>query len=1078
LEARGVVGHRPGEGFRVSGCDVHHNHVGIQLTASQACRLSGNTVHHCATNGIVIGKGSADTLVEGNQCHSNSQYGILLYVCRDSRVTGNRVHDNADMGMYFMWGSANIVDRNVLYRNSDGAQFWSSSDNQFVNNVVYGNRVVGVRLVKADPTTGNVIKNCIIAGNGGAGILAQPKEADPQDTFNVFWQNKGDALRGCDPAEGGEGTRVADPQFVSPVDGDFRVLPSSPCVDAGRPAGTDIGLHEQGDKPKGVPYVAPKLADLQNAGFENAGLAGWTCQTADPKRMAIGLDREVARRGAASLRIRKVETEAKVANAGFSQPVRVKPYRHYLITCHVRARDARGWPGVKLYTTVEGEMTATPHRVGTYDWTPVSLAFNSKGQSTVHVCAYAYIERGTVWFDDFQIEEIAPETLGDSTPVDPSPAPAWTEGEHRRGFVTFSRSTLERIYHTCVPRRQEVGRPLSCFATPSEYEPVSLLVHALRPLKDIRVSVGDLRCGKERIPSSRITINVIRPYRLMLDGLRWESVPLFLDANRPTELGAHRTGQWWITIKVPDDAKPGRYRDHVTVQANGGEALRVPLEVEVLPFRLERPDVAYFMYFNHGLLPAQYSSVDYWRKYLVDMREHGMTSITLYHRPEPGPADTSPRPAHLSLDRMMGLVQETKLVPKGTPIVLLSTFPPDGATTKGRGYKGLSTFGAFAGGRRQVMELEAKRKRKGWPEFLYYVVDEPGLPDRIRSAATLFDGIFSSLPVRTTTAIGLTGIRALGPDYDVWITAWLNVDQTLFDLARRWQKEIWLYECWGSAMVPEYVRYYSGVFNWKVGAKGNSHWVYISEKGLGKSHVHPHVTQDGRYLWTDDWQFGYVLPGPDGPISTLGWEAKREGIDDYRYLWTFEQTAVRLRRRGVEAWTDAADEAQKKVDAFLATVHADSFNDCASGYYWTHQYKADPEFKTADYDRLRRLLADEIIRLRRLTTAPLPETHAIALRRSSTTRPVDCVWFLPDAEHRKRPIVGPVSSPSRKRTTVRLNCRPRRMGGLDVSKWASGQSAPTRSGHIARGMETPVPKARRSPPPPSPNCSASISSAL
>ena len=31
-------------------------------------------------------------------------------------------------------------------------------------------------------------------------------------------------------------------------------------------------------------------------------------------------------------------------------------------------------------------------------------------------------------------------------------------------------------------------------------------------------------------------------------------------------------------------------------------------------------------------------------------------------------------------------------------------------------------------------------------------------------------------------------------------------------------------------------------------------------------------------------------------------------------------------------------------------------------------------------------------------------------------RPVDCVWFFPDAEHRKRPTVGPVSDLSQKTT--------------------------------------------------------------
>jgi hypothetical protein len=43
----------------------------------------------------------------------------------------------------------------------------------------------------------------------------------------------------------------------------------------------------------------------------------------------------------------------------------------------------------------------------------------------------------------------------------------------------------------------------------------------------------------------------------------------------------------------------------------------------------------------------------------------------------------------------------------------------------------------------------------------------------------------------------------------------------------------------------------------------------------------------------------YVLPGPGGNIPTLGWEARREGIDDYRYL-----QALREAVRAAEAASD------------------------------------------------------------------------------------------------------------------------------------------------------------------------------
>jgi len=45
-----------------------------------------------------------------------------------------------------------------------------------------------------------------------------------------------------------------------------------------------------------------------------------------------------------------------------------------------------------------------------------------------------------------------------------------------------------------------------------------------------------------------------------------------------------------------------------------------------------------------------------------------------------------------------------------------------------------------------------------------------------------------------------------------------------------------------------------------------------------------------------------------------------------------------------------------------------------------------------------------------------PAGQQLPTRLKRQSRPVDCVWFLPDATHRKRPTVGPVSGLSQERT--------------------------------------------------------------
>jgi len=49
--------------------------------------------------------------------------------------------------------------------------------------------------------------------------------------------------------------------------------------------------------------------------------------------------------------------------------------------------------------------------------------------------------------------------------------------------------------------------------------------------------------------------------------------------------------------------------------------------------------------------------------------------------------------------------------------------------------------------------------------------------------------------------------------------------------------------------------------------------------------------------------FNYVYPTPDELIPSIGWEAVREGIDDYRYLRTLQKTVETARAAGAKEET-------------------------------------------------------------------------------------------------------------------------------------------------------------------------------
>jgi hypothetical protein len=104
--------------------------------------------------------------------------------------------------------------------------------------------------------------------------------------------------------------------------------------------------------------------------------------------------------------------------------------------------------------------------------------------------------------------------------------------------------------------------------------------------------------------------------------------------------------------------------------------------------------------------------------------------------------------------------------------------------------------------------------------------------------------------------------------------------------------------------------------------------------------------------------------GPDGPIPTLGWEGRREGIDDYRYFHTLETLAEQACTRGNAQARAVAKEAGPFLDDLRARVRPDAydhrppFNNAAAV-----DFLPQPEITPADYDRFREEAARLIAQL-------------------------------------------------------------------------------------------------------------------
>ncbi len=115
-------------------------------------------------------------------------------------------------------------------------------------------------------------------------------------------------------------------------------------------------------------------------------------------------------------------------------------------------------------------------------------------------------------------------------------------------------------------------------------------------LEGVSVSVSDLRCGKSLIPSGCVrprfvgfvTSDLLDSTRFgqcgeRLDKARWGEVQVadVLELNMSMDIPSGKVQPIWLTVDVPSDAKPGKYRGKVTVSADNAPARSLPLELVV-----------------------------------------------------------------------------------------------------------------------------------------------------------------------------------------------------------------------------------------------------------------------------------------------------------------------------------------------------------------------------------------------------------------------------------------------------------------------------------------------------------------
>jgi hypothetical protein len=248
---------------------------------------------------------------------------------------------------------------------------------------------------------------------------------------------------------------------------------------------------------------------------------------------------------------------------------------------------------------------------------------------------------------------------------------------------------------------------------------------------------------------------------------------------------------------------------------------------------------------------------------------------------------------------------------------------------------------------KMVVAIEREKKKYGWPEFLYYPVDEPSTnAPVVQFMVNVLKAIKQVPGVRTyvTADPSVDGFEPLWPYVDVWCCQPFVFDHAKIQrLSRERKIEFWCY--------PNHIsgendhtpvrgaRMTFGFGFWKSGFRTLIPWIYAADVG-------------------DPWNYldGSAMDfmnraTPDGePIPVTLWEAFRAGIDDGRYIYTLQQLAAEGHKRGGPAAT-LAREAESELKFVWDAIQTQE------------KYKFDNLWNGREFDAYRWLLAARILSL-------------------------------------------------------------------------------------------------------------------
>ena len=198
---------------------------GVHVHTGGHLHLANSDVRNCCYAGVVLGRRSDSTIIEGCRISGAAWHGIR-YDHASPTITGNRIFGNDRAGIYIDGTTAGTIRGNLFTGNSGGLWIGRTSAETIEGNTFVSERSLGVSLGEQSPAKirsnlfANLPTGLTIHHSDGRGGAVPPNE-QPEVTANYFWENKVALQVGKESAPVPKGNFMADPSFRGAAKSDF-----------------------------------------------------------------------------------------------------------------------------------------------------------------------------------------------------------------------------------------------------------------------------------------------------------------------------------------------------------------------------------------------------------------------------------------------------------------------------------------------------------------------------------------------------------------------------------------------------------------------------------------------------------------------------------------------------------------------------------------------------------------------------------------------------------------------------------------------------------------------------------------